>query len=118
MKDPLIAAAVEKAVADLRYGSVVVNHWGAIAYYMAVTPWGAYPGHEMVDIQSGVGKVHNPLMFDEAEKSVIYAPFISIPDPYTATAKRSYRYYRRDSRYQHEPNLANLLKLLWAAARS
>jgi acyl-CoA reductase-like NAD-dependent aldehyde dehydrogenase len=118
MKDPFIAAAVEKAIADLRYGSVVVNHWGAIAYYMAVTPWGAYPGHDMYDIQSGIGKVHNPLMFAEAEKSVTRAPFISIPDPYTATATRSYSYYRRDTRYQHEPSVRNLLKLLWAAALS
>ncbi len=70
----------------------------------------------MYDIQSGVGKVHNPLMFDEAEKSVIYAPFISMPDPYSATAKRSYHYYRQDTRYQHHPSVTNLLKLLWAAA--
>jgi hypothetical protein len=118
MKDPLIAAAVEKAIADLRYGSVVVNHWGAIAYYMSITPWGAYPGHDSHDIQSGKGKVHNPLMFDSAEKSVIRAPFISIPDPYTASAKRSYRYYRQDTRYQHNPTIGNLIKLLWAAARS
>ncbi len=118
MQDPLIAAAVEKAIADLRYGSVVVNHWGALAYYMAIMPWGAYPGHEMHDIQSGIGKVHNPLMFDEAEKSVIRAPFISVPDPYVAHAKRSYRYFRQDTRYQHQPDVLNLIKLLWAAALS
>ncbi len=118
MQDPLIAAAVEKAIADLRYGSVVVNHWGALAYYMAITPWGAYPGHEMHDIQSGIGKVHNPLMLDEAEKSVIRAPFISIPDPYVAHAKRSYQYFRQDTRYQHQPGVLNLIKLLWAAALS
>jgi hypothetical protein len=118
MKDPFIAAAVEQAIADLRYGSMVVNHWGAIAYYMTITPWGAYPGHETHDIQSGIGKVHNPLMFEGAEKSVIRAPFISIPDPYVAHSKRSYQYYRQDARYQHEPGVLNLLKLLWAAALS
>lgn len=118
LKDPLIAAAVDQAVADLRYGSVVINHWGALAYYLAIAPWGGYPGQDMFDIQSGVGKVHNPLMFDEAEKSVLYAPFISIPDPYIATAKRSYKYYRQDTRYQHKPSWLNLIKLLWAAARS
>jgi hypothetical protein len=118
MKDPFIAAAVQQAIADLHYGSVVVNHWGALAYYMTITPWGAYPGHEMHDIQSGMGKVHNPLMFEQAEKSVIRAPFISIPDPYVAHAKRSYRYFRQDTRYQHEPGVLNLIKLLWAAAFS
>ncbi|MEX1248178.1 MAG: aldehyde dehydrogenase family protein [Anaerolineales bacterium] len=118
LADPLIAAAVDKAIADLCYGSVVVNHWGALAYYLALAPWGAYPGNEMADIQSGLGKVHNPLMFDEPQKSVLWAPFISLPDPYIATAKRSYKYYRQDTRYQHRPNLPNLLKLLWAAALS
>jgi aldehyde dehydrogenase (NAD(P)+) len=95
-----------------------VNHWGALPYYMAITPWGAYPGHEIHDIQSGIGKVHNPLMFTDVEKSVIRAPFISIPDPYVAHAKRSYRYFRQDTRYQHEPGVLNLIKLLWAAALS
>ncbi len=118
LKNPLVAAAVDKAIGDLHYGSVVVNHWGALAYYMALTPWGAFPGSEAHDIQSGVGKVNNPLMFDEAEKSVLWAPFISIPDPYVATAKRSYKYFRQDTRYQAHPTPLNLVKLLWAAALS
>jgi hypothetical protein len=118
LKDPLITAAIDRATADLRYGSVVINHWGALAYYMALTPWGAYPGSEPHDIQSGVGKVNNPLMFDEAEKSVLWAPFISIPDPYVATAKRNYKYFRQDTRYQARPTPLNLVKLLWAAALS
>ncbi len=118
MHDPLMAAALDQAIADLRYGSVIVNHWGALAYYLAITPWGAIPGNEPTDIQSGIGKVHNPLMFDEAIKSVLWAPFISIPDPYRADARRSYRYYRQDTRYQHTPSVLNLAKLLWAAVRS
>lgn len=118
LKDPLVAAAVQQAINDLRYGSVVVNHWGALAYYAAITPWGGYPGSDMFNIQSGTGKVHNPLMFDEAQKSVLCAPFISIPDPYVATAKRNYKYFRQDTRYQAHPSAWNLVKLLWAAAFS
>lgn len=118
LADPLVKAAVDQAIADLRYGSVVVNHWGALAYYTAITPWGGYPGHDKYDIQSGEGKVHNPLMFDDAQKSVLFAPFISFPDPYVATAKNNYRYFRQDTRYQHQPSTLNLIKLLWAAALS
>ena len=118
LRDPLMAAAVDKAIADLHYGSVVINHWGALAYYLALTPWGAYPGSEMQDIQSGVGKVNNPLMFAEAGKSVLWAPFISIPDPYLATSKRSYKYFQQDTHYQTKPSITNLVKLLWAAALS
>ena len=118
LKDPAIARAIDKAIADLRYGSVVVNHWGALAYYAAIAPWGAYPGHPQHDIHSGVGKVHNPLMLDEAEKSVFYAPFVSFPDPYMAHASRNYRYFRQDTRYQHNPTTRNLIKRLWYAATS
>jgi hypothetical protein len=118
MKDPLVAAAVEQAITDLNYGSVIVNHWGALAYYMTITPWGAPPGHDMYDIQSGTGKVNNPLMFDRPIKSVLRAPFISVPDPYMVHSKTSYRYFRQDTRYHHKPSLWNLAKLLWYAALS
>lgn len=118
LKDPLVAAAVEQAIADLNYGTVVVNHWGALGYYMTITPWGAPPGHDMYDIQSGVGKVNNPLMFDRPIKSVLRAPFISVPDPYMVHSKTSHRYFRQDVRYQAKPSLWNLAKLLWYAVLS
>jgi hypothetical protein len=118
MRDPAIKAAVDQAVADLHYGSVVINHWGALPYYTHITPWGGAPGHDMYDIQSGNGFVNNPLMFDAPQKSVCYAPFRQIPDPYMADSKRSYEYFFRDARFQDHPNLTNLFKLLWAALRS
>ncbi|QYK50786.1 MAG: aldehyde dehydrogenase [Anaerolineales bacterium] len=115
MQDPLVAAAVEQAVDDLNYGTVVVNHWGALGYYMGITPWGAAPGHDMYDIQSGVGFINNPLMFERPLKSVVRAPFVSIPDPYHAHSRRSYLYFRQDTRYQAKPSVWNLLKSLWYA---
>jgi acyl-CoA reductase-like NAD-dependent aldehyde dehydrogenase len=118
LKDPAVKAAVDKAIEDLKYGSVVINHWGALAYYMATTPWGGAPGSDMYDIQSGVGVVNNPLMFDRPIKSVVRAPFISMPDPYFAHSKRSYAYYRQDTRYTVNPTIPNLIKLLWTAIRS
>ncbi|MBX3048868.1 MAG: aldehyde dehydrogenase [Anaerolineales bacterium] len=118
LQDPLMEAAVQQAITDLRYGTVVVNHWGALAFYLALTPWGAAPGNTPADIQSGVGMVSNPLMFAQPEKSVVQAPFLSFPDPYLAQSRRSYAYFRADARYQHRPNAGNLLRLLWAALRS
>ncbi len=73
--------AVEQAVADLRYGTVAINHWPAVGYGLVVTPWGAFPGSDLYDIQSGSGWVHNTLMFDRAEKAVIRAPFRAFPKP-------------------------------------
>ncbi len=118
LQDPLVAAAVEQAISDLNYGTVIVNHWGALGYYMCITPWGAAPGSDKYDIQSGVGFVNNPLMFEQPLKSVVRAPFVSIPDPYHAHSKHSYRYFRQDTRYQAKPSLGNLLKLLWYAVFS
>jgi acyl-CoA reductase-like NAD-dependent aldehyde dehydrogenase len=75
LKDPAVADAVERAIDDLRYGSVVVNHWSAVAYGMGSTSWGAYPGHTPDDIQSGTGVVHNTYLLEDVEKSVVRGPF-------------------------------------------
>ena len=79
--EPSVAAALDRAVAGLRYGTVSLNHWSAIGYGLGITPWGAFPGHTRQDIQSGTGFVHNPLMFSGVEKSVVRAPFRAWPKP-------------------------------------
>jgi acyl-CoA reductase-like NAD-dependent aldehyde dehydrogenase len=80
-REPSIAAALDRAVAGLRYGTVSLNHWSAIGYGLGITPWGAFPGHTRRDIQSGTGFVHNPLMFSRVEKTVVRAPFRAWPKP-------------------------------------
>jgi acyl-CoA reductase-like NAD-dependent aldehyde dehydrogenase len=75
------AAAVNRAVRDLRYGSVAVNLWAASAYALNVCSWGAYPGHTDNDIQSGRGTVANTFMLRDPEKSVLRAPFRYRPRP-------------------------------------
>lgn len=83
---------LEQAIADLKYGSVGVNHWPALSYAMGVTTWGAYPGHTLEDIQSGIGVVHNTLMFEKPEKSVVYGPFRIWPrPPWFVTHKRAHK---------------------------
>ena len=118
LRNQEIGVAVEQAVADLNYGSVTVNHWGALAYYAVAAPWGGAPGQDIYDIQSGINWVNNPLMFDQPIKSVIRAPFRQIPDPYRADSKNSLNYFKRDMRFQAHPNALNLARLLWAAVRS
>jgi acyl-CoA reductase-like NAD-dependent aldehyde dehydrogenase len=76
-----VAAALDRAIAGLRYGTVSLNHWSAIGYGLGITPWGASPGHTRQDIGSGTGFVHNPLMFSRVEKSVVRAPFRAWPKP-------------------------------------
>ena len=83
------AAAYEDALRDLRYGSVVVNHWGAISYARVVTPWGAHPGHPLSDIQSGRGFVHNTRLFDRVQKAVVEGPFAPRIEPLWFTGHRN-----------------------------
>lgn len=115
MKDPQVAAAVDKAIADLHYGSILINSWGAFAYYIMTTPWGGYPNTDIYDVQSGIGFVNNPLMFDRVQKSVVYVDFTPIADPFLANISNSYLFYHQDTRYQHDPSVGNLMKVMWRA---
>jgi acyl-CoA reductase-like NAD-dependent aldehyde dehydrogenase len=74
-------AALERAIAELRYGSIGVNVWPGVGFALAGATWGAFPGHEPRDIQSGTGVVHNALLFDHPEKTVVRGPFKSSPPP-------------------------------------
>ena len=75
LKDPAVVAAVDRAVADLRYGTVGVNVWALTAYGLASLPWGGAPGSPAHDIQSGVGWVRNTYLLEDVEKSVLKAPW-------------------------------------------
>ncbi|MFB6550754.1 aldehyde dehydrogenase family protein [Streptomyces sp. NPDC056405] len=72
-------AAVDDAVATLRYGTFGVNCWSAFGFLLGYTPWGAFPGHTREDIGSGVGFVHNAFMLEDVEKTVLRAPFAPFP---------------------------------------
>lgn len=70
---------LEQAISELRYGAIGVNVWTGLAYLTQRAPWGAPPGHTLGDVQSGIGVVHNALLFDKAEKSVSWGPFHPFP---------------------------------------
>ena len=74
-----LGPALECAVADLRYGAVGVNLWNAAAFLLVESPWGAYPGHPLEDIQSGSGYVHNTFLLEGVEKTVVRGPFHPFP---------------------------------------
>ena len=91
LKNLEVADAFEQAVADLRYGTVSINHWSSVGFALGITPWGAFPGHPRNDIGSGTGVVHNALMFARSEKTVIRAPFRAWPKPIWFTTHRTAR---------------------------
>lgn len=67
------------AVGRLRYGTVGVNVWSGVGFLIAQASWGAFPGHERHDIQSGSGVVHNAYLFDRPQKTVVQGPFAPFP---------------------------------------
>jgi aldehyde dehydrogenase (NAD(P)+) len=112
------AAAYEAALRDLRYGSIVVNHWGAISYALVVTPWGAHPGHPLTDIQSGRGFVHNTRLFDRVQKAVVEGPFAPLIEPlWFAGHKSALPAARALCAWEAEPSLGKLPPLIWNALR-
>jgi aldehyde dehydrogenase (NAD(P)+) len=81
MKDKRTAAAVERAIARLRYGTVSINTFPGISFAFGSPPWGAYPGASLENIQSGRGWVHNTPMLEGIEKTVVRFPLTMFPKP-------------------------------------
>lgn len=118
LEDPEVAAAVDRAVADLRFGSVVVNHWPGIAYGFASTTWGAFPGHTMQSVGSGIGVVHNTYLLEQVQKSVVRGPFRVYPKPVWFNDHRTAAQLgRRMVHFSAAPSVLKLPGVLWAALR-
>ena len=79
--DPTTGPAVERAIRRLRYGSVNVNVWAGYAFAIGSAPWGAFPGHTLRDVGSGIGFVHNTSMLTGIEKCVLRQPAWNLPKP-------------------------------------
>jgi signal transduction histidine kinase/acyl-CoA reductase-like NAD-dependent aldehyde dehydrogenase len=74
-----LGAGFTAALERLRYGTIAVNAWTAVGFLTAAAPWGAFPGHSLSDVQSGIGVVHNALLLDDTERTVVRGPFRPFP---------------------------------------
>lgn len=74
-------ASLDAAINQLRYGTVGVNQWPGVAYALMSPPWGAFPGAELNNVQSGVDFVHNTYLLDRPQKTVIRSPLTLFPKP-------------------------------------
>lgn len=72
---------VEAAVRRLRYGTVAINAWPALAYGLATPPWGGHPTGSPADVQSGIGFTHNSFLLEGVEKTVLRGPLTTWPTP-------------------------------------
>ena len=80
-EDPLVAQTLDRAIVDLRYGTVAINHWPALCYAFGTMPWGGHPSATLANIQSGLGWVHNTFMLGGVDKSVVRGPLTQSPAP-------------------------------------
>ena len=100
---------LERAIDGLQYGAIGVNVWPGVIFGLGVTTWGAFPGHTPEEIGSGVGVVHNALLFDHPEKSVAWAPAVMRPTPpWFADHRNLPALGRRITRFEAAPSLSRL----------
>ena len=102
---------------ELRYGTIAVNAWTGLGYLLPANPWGAFPGHSLGDVQSGIGTVHNTFLFDRPQRAVVEAPFRPFPrsllggsmsllpkPPWFVNNRRAHHIGRRLFAFQHRPS--------------
>ena len=118
LRDPEVKQAFDRAVANLRYGTVAINSWAAVCYGLVVTPWGAWPGHDIYDIQSGTDVVHNTMMFDSVQKTVVRTPFRMNPKPVWFQSHRTvHRLAEKLTYFEANPSPLKLPGIFWEALR-
>lgn len=116
LKDRQVASALDDAIARLRYGTVTVNSYPALAHVTMLPPWGAFPGNEPQAIQSGAGKVFNFYHLQRPQKSVVWAPFGGL-NPLTLSSKHVALLGRRMEAFAANPSPSTLLSTIMVALR-
>jgi acyl-CoA reductase-like NAD-dependent aldehyde dehydrogenase len=125
-----LGPAFEDALAALRYGCIAVNTWTGLGFLLAQSTWGAFPGHARNDIRSGHGVVHNSLLFDRPQKSVVRAPFYPFPrglahgqaallpkPPWFVTNRQAHRVTRKLAQFEASPSPLKLPGIFFSALR-
>lgn len=115
----------DEAIAQLRYGTIGINCWKGLSYLLQRTPWGAFPGHTLDDIQSGIGTTHNGLMLANTQKTVVRGPFRTFPrslrhgerhlatkPPWFVTHRRAHVLGERLTRFAGHPSWLRVPALL------
>ena len=74
-----LGAGFDRAITALRYGSIAINAWTAFGFITPTLTWGAFPGNTLQDVGSGIGVVHNALLLDRVERTVLRGPFRPFP---------------------------------------
>lgn len=117
-EDPAVAAALDRALLDLRYGAIAINQWPALVYGAVSPPWGGHASATLADVQSGVGFVHNTPMLGGVEKVILRAPLRMTPrPPYFCDHARAHVVGERLAAWAAAPSWGGVWKAATAAIR-
>jgi aldehyde dehydrogenase (NAD(P)+) len=121
----------DRAIAELRYGSIAINSWTGFAFLAAGASWGAFPGHTLDNVQSGIGVVHNALLLDHTERTVVTGPFRPFPrsvaggefalfpkPPWFVTARSATRTGELLTRFAQKPSWLKMPGIFLSAFRA
>jgi len=121
----------DRAIAELRYGSIAINSWTGFAFLAAGASWGAFPGHTLDNVQSGIGIVHNALLLDHTERTVVTGPFRPFPrsvaggefalfpkPPWFVTARSATRTGELLTRFAQKPSWLKMPGIFLSAFRA
>lgn len=70
-----LGRSFETALVDLHFGTIAINTWTGLGFLTAGASWGAFPGHTLAEVGSGIGVVHNALLLDGPERTIARGPF-------------------------------------------
>lgn len=114
----------EALIGELRYGTIAINAWTGLGFLMTACPWGAFPGHTLDNVQSGIGTVHNTFMLEGVERTVVEAPFRPFPrsamagsptllprPPWFITNRRQHEVGRLLTLFQYQPGWLKLPRI-------
>ncbi len=126
-----LGVGFENALARLDYGTIAVNTWTALGFLTPGAPWGAFPGHTLEHVQSGIGVVHNALLLDNTEKTIARGPFRPFPrsalhgefalfpkPPWFVTARSAKKTGRLLSRFTAAPSWLKMPGIFISAFRA
>ena len=110
---------IEQAIADLKYGTIGINSWGGLGYFITGGAWGAFPGEELTNVESGIGQIGNLFFIPHVQKSVFRTSLIvamfHLPLK-EEDLKGSIAFYRGLTRFLLKPGLWSLLVVIAAIA--
>jgi len=113
-----VGPALDRAILDLRYGTVAINVWPAVSFGTVSPPWGGHPSATLENIQSGLGWSHNSYMLEGVEKSVLRTPITLWPKPaWFFDNRATHQIAERITHFEIAPGALKLPGLTAAALR-